>query len=125
MSYRTGSMREKQMNTKKISPIFAFDKSHQLRKFCAESSAFAVFFALIVGCGFHCRELRAADPPDPKKWAADNLSSLVDLYRHLHQTPELSQKEKDTSARMAKELGDVGIKVTTNVGGHGVVGVLA
>ena len=30
--------------------------------------------------------------------------SLVELYRHLHQTPELSQKEKETSARMAKEL---------------------
>jgi hippurate hydrolase len=37
----------------------------------------------------------------------------------------LSQKEKDTSARMAKELRDAGIKVTTNVGGYGVVGVLA
>ena len=49
---------------------------------------------------------------------------LVELYRHLHQTPELSQKEKETSARMAKELRDIGVKVTTNVGGYGVVGVL-
>ncbi|HEX4415203.1 MAG TPA: amidohydrolase [Lacipirellulaceae bacterium] len=52
------------------------------------------------------------------------MSSLVELYRHLHQTPELSLKEKETSARMAKELTDLGIDVTTNVGGYGVVGVL-
>jgi hippurate hydrolase len=54
-----------------------------------------------------------------------NMPSLVELYRHLHQTPELSLKEKETSARMAKELEAVGIKVTANVGGYGVVGVLA
>ena len=52
------------------------------------------------------------------------MPSLVELYRHFHQTPELSLKEKETSARMAKELEDVGVKVTTNVGGYGVVGVL-
>jgi hippurate hydrolase len=53
------------------------------------------------------------------------MPGLVELYRHLHQTPELSLKEKETSARMAKELETLGIKVTLNVGGYGVVGVLA
>src|SRR5207248_616669 len=61
----------------------------------------------------------------PKNWVADNLASLVELYHHLHQSPELSEKERETSTRMAKELREVGLKATTNVGGYGVVGVLA
>ena len=52
------------------------------------------------------------------------MPSLVKLYRHFHQTPELSKHEKETSARVAEELRDVGADVTTNVGGYGVVGVL-
>lgn len=66
----------------------------------------------------------AADSSTPAEWAKANMSSLVELYRTLHQAPELSLKEKETSARMAKELKDLGIDVTTNVGGYGVVGVL-
>ncbi len=67
---------------------------------------------------------RAADSSTPAEWTKANMSSLVELYRFLHQAPELSEKEKETSARMAKELQDLGIDVTTNVGGYGVVGVL-
>src|SRR5689334_7365758 len=125
MNYRTRSMREKQMNTEKISPSRRVDKIYQARKFCANRSTFALCFALAAMGNSYVVGLRAADVADPKKWTADNLTSLVELYRHLHQTPELSEKEKDTSARMAKELRDVGVKVTTNVGGYGVVGALA
>ena len=112
------------MNMQKIQPSRAVDKSHTLGKKRANSSRFAACFALIAICTLYGGTLRAADQADPKKWVADNLPSLVELYRHLHQTPELSEKEKDTSARMAKELRDIGVKVTTNVGGYGVVGVL-
>jgi amidohydrolase len=125
MNYRAGSMRKERMNTKKISPSGAADKPHQVRKFRARTSAFAGCFALVAVCSFQGRPLRAADSADPKKWIADNLAPLVELYRELHQAPELSQKEKETSARVAKELRDVGVKVTTNVGGYGVVAVLA
>jgi hippurate hydrolase len=52
------------------------------------------------------------------------LDSLVALYHQLHQNPELSNEEKETAARMAKELHDVGAKITTDIGGHGVVGVI-
>jgi hippurate hydrolase len=48
----------------------------------------------------------------------------VELYRQLHQAPELSLKEEKTAARMAEELRSLGAKVTTGIGGHGVVGVL-
>lgn len=61
---------------------------------------------------------------DPAAWTQDNMSQLVELYRHLHQHPELSLKEKETSARMAQELKALGAKVITNLGGYGVVGIL-
>src|SRR4051794_15993337 len=114
MNYRTGSMREKQMNTQKISLSCKADKVCHGKKLRANCRASAAVFSLVAILGFCASLLKAAEPSDPKKWVADNLGSLVELYRHLHQTPELSQKEKETSARMAKELRDIGVKVTTN-----------
>jgi amidohydrolase len=113
------------MNTRKILPSCKVGKAPPLRKSCARRVTFAACLALVVICNFYAGKLRAADSADPKKWVAENLPSLVELYRHLHETPELSEKEKETSARMAKELREAGVKVTTNVGGYGVVGVLA
>lgn len=49
---------------------------------------------------------------------------LEKLYKHLHTNPELSFKEEKTAARIAEELKNRGFTVTSNVGGHGVVGVL-
>src|SRR5262249_39674763 len=49
--------------------------------------------------------------------------SLEMLYMHLHTHPELSHKETQTAARLAKELKDLGFEVTEKVGGNGVVGV--
>lgn len=46
------------------------------------------------------------------------------LYKHLHQNPELSLQEKETSARIAMELRSLGYEVTEGIGGYGVVGVL-
>ncbi|OYV89449.1 MAG: peptidase M20 [Planctomycetia bacterium 21-64-5] len=66
--------------------------------------------------------LRAAGPAD---WVqGDNLEQLVTLYRYFHSHPELSMQEKETAARLAKELEATGAKVTQNVGGHGVVAVM-
>ena len=66
----------------------------------------------------------ADDAVGPHTWFQQNQSSLIELYRHLHQNPELSLQEKETAARMADELRGLGVEVTTGVGGHGVVGVL-
>ena len=52
------------------------------------------------------------------------LPDLVKLYKHLHENPELSHQEQQTSAKMAAELKAAGFEVTTKIGGHGVVGVL-
>ncbi|EKB48490.1 amidohydrolase [Cecembia lonarensis] len=46
------------------------------------------------------------------------------LYKHLHQNPELSLQEKETSARIAQELRKIGYEVTEGIGGYGVVGLL-
>src|SRR5262249_20679873 len=52
------------------------------------------------------------------------LPDLENLYKHLHSHPELSLHERETAARMAKELSALGFEVTTGVGGTGVVGLL-
>ena len=49
---------------------------------------------------------------------------LEALYRHLHAHPELSLREEKTSARIAEELEQIGLRVTRRVGGHGVVALL-
>lgn len=48
---------------------------------------------------------------------------LESLYKHLHQHPEISFEEKQTAKRIAEELKKLKFEVTTNFGGHGVVGV--
>ncbi len=50
--------------------------------------------------------------------------AMHELYLDLHKTPELSQHEVHTSAKMADGLRKLGFDVTTNIGGYGVVGVM-
>lgn len=57
--------------------------------------------------------------------SADEPLSLNTLYQTLHAAPELSFEEAETAARLAGELSAVGFEVTTGIGGHGLVGVLA
>src|SRR5688572_2135067 len=66
----------------------------------------------------------AADEATPQAWSQANIAKLFDLYKHLHSHPELSQLEKETSARIADELESAGLAVTRGVGGNGVVGML-
>lgn len=47
-----------------------------------------------------------------------------DVYRDLHQHPELSHEEHRTAALVADRLGAAGFELTTGVGGTGVVGIL-
>jgi len=49
---------------------------------------------------------------------------LESIYHQLHKNPELSGKEKNTAALLAKEWRKQGLEVTENVGGTGVVAVL-
>ena len=55
---------------------------------------------------------------------AKDKDYLVNLYKSLHQSPELSLEEKETSKKLANELRKVGFDVTENIGGYGIVGIL-
>ena len=46
------------------------------------------------------------------------------LCKHLHQNPELSLQEFETSKKMASELRNAGFDVSENFGGNNVVGIL-
>ena len=65
-----------------------------------------------------------ATAPSKDAWLAANLPAVVSLYRELHQNPELSFEEKQTSGRLADELRSAGADVTQEIGGYGVVGLL-
>lgn len=49
---------------------------------------------------------------------------VTKIFQNIHQNPELSFQEFKTSAIIANELKNLGFKVTTGIGGTGVVGVL-
>ena len=51
-------------------------------------------------------------------------ASMTELCKQLHQNPELSLQEFETSKRMAAELRKAGFEVTENFGGNNVVGIL-
>lgn len=76
---------------------------------------------LVSGAGGGFPHARAAEPA---AWVEDRLPGLIQLYRHLHQHPELSHQERQTAARLAQELRTTGAEVATDVGGTGVVGLL-
>jgi amidohydrolase len=59
-----------------------------------------------------------------KQRLAADYERLETLYKQLHANPELSLHEARTSARLARELKEIGFDVTERVGGYGVVGVL-
>src|SRR6266481_6560324 len=60
------------------------------------------------------------------------MDSLVAAYKHLHENPELSTQEKESSALIAAELRKLGYSVTDHFGqyespglvAYGIVGVL-
>ena len=52
---------------------------------------------------------------------ADNKVDLINLYKELHANPELSFKEEKTSKKLATILRDLGLEVTENFGGYGVI----
>jgi amidohydrolase len=55
---------------------------------------------------------------------AQHADDLIARRRHFHQHPELSHEERETAAAIAVHLRGLGLDVTEDVGGHGVVGLL-
>lgn len=57
-------------------------------------------------------------------WLQDEMPALLENYRWLHTHPELSFREQQTAAFLAKSWRAAGLTVTEEVGGHGLVGLL-
>lgn len=55
---------------------------------------------------------------------ADVVPNVVAYRRHVHEHPELSNRETETAAYVARHLAGLGIEVRTGVARTGVVGVL-
>ena len=49
---------------------------------------------------------------------------LIETRRDFHMHPELSGEEERTAGIVASRLKELGLEVTTDVGGHGVIGLL-
>lgn len=53
-----------------------------------------------------------------------NIAKYEELYQHLHKNPELSNLEAQTATTIANRLSQLQVfEITTNIGGHGLVGV--
>jgi amidohydrolase len=69
-------------------------------------------------------------PGSFKKWrrifdeSFPSLEKYATIYQDLHQNPELPCQESRTAAVVAGHLESLGYQVQTNIGGHGVVGIL-
>ena len=68
--------------------------------------------------------LPAAAQADLDARVADVMPSVIEYRRHIHQNPELSNRETETAAYVADHLAGLGIEVRTGVARTGVVGTL-
>ena len=55
---------------------------------------------------------------------SQQYASLDTLYKYLHQHPELSSQEEQTSQLVAGELSSLGFEVQEKIGMHNLAGVL-
>ena len=70
-------------------------------------------------------QVNNVDPVEvDKQGIKEDLPYLIPFYKKLHQMPEVSLQEKETSALLASELRKIGVTVTENVGNsYGIVGI--
>lgn len=97
---------------------------------------FRTAIALLFSSFGACTHAPPTDPPVPARispgpddgeiatTAERHLSSLVELYRYFHATPELSYQEVKTAARFAEEVRKAGWDVTEAIGRTGVAAIL-
>ncbi|MGE0771622.1 MAG: M20 family metallopeptidase [Cyclobacteriaceae bacterium] len=83
-------------------------------------SAIAGLISVLLLLGFTTR----TTPPTDKKAIQQDLPYLVAFYKDRHMHPEISLQEKETSKTLAGELRKIGVEVTENFGGFGIVGVI-
>ena len=54
----------------------------------------------------------------------DLYDHLEKFYQDIHENPELAGEEKRTSSKVAAEMHGLGLNVTENIGGYGLVSIL-
>ena len=81
------------------------------------SAIFLLVFAWSQSCVGQAKQVDA-------DWLAAEMPKLMEDYLWLHQNPELSFREVETSAFFAESLRRIGFSVSSRIGGLGVVGVL-
>jgi hippurate hydrolase len=87
---------------------------------------------VLSGLAFFSGAMPLAAQGDLDQRVGKEMDSLVATYKHLHENPELSTQEKESSALVAGELRKLGYDVTDHFGqydapataAYGVVGVL-
>jgi amidohydrolase len=90
-----------------------------------DRAALCASAAALVALALVSTPAAAAEPPGLSEAISGDYPYLEDLFVHFHQHPELSFREEQTGARLARELLEAGVQeVTTGIGRTGVVGVL-
>ena len=88
----------------------------------------AAYLAALLAAPIAGAQAPSADRPRLYETMVRHVEALEDAliaFRHdLHRHPELSGAEARTAGRVADRLAELGFEVRTDVGGHGVVGVL-
>ena len=59
-----------------------------------------------------------------KQLIAEHYDEIVEIRRDFHMHPELSEQEERTMNKISEYLTAWGIPNKTNIGGHGVVGII-
>ncbi|MHA6484612.1 amidohydrolase [Paenibacillus sp. strain BS8-2] len=60
-------------------------------------------------------------PEHTKQALENNYTKMVEWRRYMHQYPELSFREQETSSWIAARLTEIGCDVQTGIGGYGIV----
>lgn len=93
---------------------------------CHANNSLVLLVAILAAIALPANAKQPATQPGTvaAAWTEAHAAEVMELYKTLHQAPELSFEEKETAARMAQELRNLGAEVETNIGGHGVIGIL-
>lgn len=84
------------------------------------NKAFLFLSALLLAYG----DIQAQNNRQVKQMAYADSSRLVEIFKDIHQNPELGFMEVRTSGIIAKELESLGYQVITGIAKTGVVGIL-
>src|SRR6476646_692196 len=83
-----------------------------------------LLLAIVVVCSF-CVPTLAVDMSGEIDTAAKNvLPQVIEWRRYIHQHPELSNREFNTSKLVAEKLKEFGLEVRIGIAKTGVVGIL-